>query len=68
MAAQVFNETGIPMVFSHRTVDGYAEGDAPSPAQIDSGFLNPQKSRIMLQLALNAGYDVQTIRALFAKN
>ena len=65
VAQQVFNETGIPMVFSHRTADGFAGGNEIYSFQLTSGFLNPQKARIMLQLALNAGYTQDQLRSLF---
>lgn len=65
VAQQVFNETGIPMLFSHRTADGFAGGNEIYSFQLTSGFLNPQKARIMLQLALNAGYTQDQLRSLF---
>lgn len=65
VAEQVYNETGVPMVFSRRTVDGFAGGDSSSSFQMSSGFLNPQKARIMLQLALLEKYSNDKIRDLF---
>lgn len=32
---------------------------------IAGGYLNPQKSRILLQLCLNAGMDIKRIRKAF---
>ncbi len=65
VAEAVHNKTGIPMVYSHRTANGFAGGDEIRQFQITSGFLNPQKARIMLQLAINAGYSHSMIRQLF---
>ncbi|KIV92971.1 hypothetical protein PV10_04221 [Exophiala mesophila] len=64
-AQAVFNETGIPMVWSHRSPDGFAPPNSAA-YRIGSGFLNPQKARILMQLAVHAGYDNQAIRDLFA--
>lgn len=65
VAQRVYNETHIPMVFSRRTVDGFAGGDSIYSFQMTSGFLNPQKARIMLQLALLENYSNDDIRGLF---
>lgn len=65
VAGQVHERTSIPMVFSRRTNDGFSGGNAIFSYQITSGFLNPQKSRIMLQLALHSGYSEARIRDLF---
>lgn len=54
-AQSLYNQTRIPMIFSRRINDGFAGGDSIYSFQMTSGFLNPQKSRIMLQLALNVG-------------
>ncbi|RVX75215.1 hypothetical protein B0A52_00567 [Exophiala mesophila] len=64
-AEAVYNETGIPIVSSHRSPDGFVPA-SPDEFIIASGFLNPQKSRVLLQLALQAGFDVDSIRDLFA--
>ena len=66
-AEAVYNATGIPIVASHRSSDGFvpsSEGDWT----IASGFYNPQKARILLQLALTKGYDTEDIREMFAES
>jgi L-asparaginase len=66
-AEAVYNATGIPFVASHRSSDGFvpnSEGDWA----IGSGFYNPQKARILLQLALTVGYSEEEIREAFAKS
>jgi L-asparaginase len=64
-AEELFNATGLPMVASHRSADGFVPG-ADGDMAIASGFLNPQKSRILLQLAITAGYGLEEIRKAFA--
>lgn len=65
-AEAVFNATAIPMVASHRSPDGFVPADEDSFI-VASGFLNPQKARILLQLAVQAGYDNEEIKELFAR-
>lgn len=55
-------QQGIPVVMSTRTGSGYV---STKPFAIGSGFLNPQKSRILLQLALASGADLQQIATYF---
>jgi L-asparaginase len=65
-AEQVFNATGIPIVASHRSSDGFVpDGD---DFTIASGFYNPQKARILLQLALSTGMEYDEIKEAFAKS
>lgn len=64
-AEEVFNATGIPIVASHRSSDGFVPTDEEDFA-IASGFYNPQKARILLQLALTAGKTYDEIKELFA--
>jgi L-asparaginase len=64
-AEELFNATGLPMVRSHRSADGFV----PSSVEeftIAGGFHNPQKTRIFLQLALTAGYGYDEIKEAFA--
>lgn len=64
-ASSVYNATGIPFVASHRSADGFV----PPGSQdfvIAGGFYNPQKARILLQLAINEGYDNEKIKDVFA--
>lgn len=57
-------DNGTQVVVSRRTMDGYVE-----PKGIDGmyggGFLSPQKARILLQLAINAGYTNEEMKAVF---
>ncbi|RYP22469.1 hypothetical protein DL767_009041 [Monosporascus sp. MG133] len=52
---------GTAVVSSRRPADGYV---APHSFIYGGGFLNPQKARIMLQLALNAGYEEAQLRTV----
>ncbi|KAF7192655.1 L-asparaginase 2-4 [Pseudocercospora fuligena] len=64
-AETLFNATNVPIVASHRSVDGFvpnSEGDFV----IGSGFYNPQKARVLLQLALAKGFGLEEIREVFA--
>ncbi|KAF2020016.1 L-asparaginase [Aaosphaeria arxii CBS 175.79] len=63
----LYNATHIPIVASHRSSDGFVPSD-PKDFTIASGFYNPQKARILLQLALTVGYSEEEIRAAFAKS
>lgn len=57
-------DNGTQVVVSRRTMDGYVE-----PKDVDGmyggGFLSPQKARILLQLAINAGYTNEQMKAIF---
>jgi L-asparaginase len=64
-AEELFNTTGLPMVASHRSPDGFVPS-ADEDFAIASGFLNPQKSRVLLQLALTVGYGYEEIKNAFA--
>jgi len=63
----LYNATGIPIVASHRSVDGFVPSDDDG-FTIGSGFYNPQKARVLLQLALTTGYKYDDIKELFAKS
>ncbi|KAI0886647.1 L-asparaginase [Annulohypoxylon maeteangense] len=52
-----------PVIYSRRTMDGYVE--PTGSFGIGGGFLNPQKARIMLQLALHAGYGEAQLKTIF---
>lgn len=54
---------GFPIVRSTRVENGYV--DTPDDEGISSGFLNPQKSRILLSLALANHDSMATIRQRF---
>ncbi|KAF2719544.1 L-asparaginase [Polychaeton citri CBS 116435] len=66
-AEAVFNATEVPMVASHRSADGFVPTEDEGFA-IASGFYNPQKARILLQLSVASGYDLDGIRDVFALN
>ncbi|THZ70875.1 L-asparaginase [Aureobasidium pullulans] len=64
VAQAVYNETGIPMVFSTRTMNGFVSPQSNDWA-ISSGNLDPQKARILLQCALAVGYNTTEIADIF---
>lgn len=64
VAQAVYNETGIPMVFSTRTMNGFVSSD--SDWSIPAAHLDPQKARILLQCALAVGYNITQIADVFA--
>ncbi|KAK5090540.1 hypothetical protein LTR05_000713 [Lithohypha guttulata] len=64
-AEAVYNATGVAMVASHRSSDGFVPSSEGGFA-IASGFLNPQKSRILLQLSLALGYSNEEVADVFA--
>lgn len=53
---------GIPVILTTRTGSGYVSTKAVG---ISAGFLNAQKSRILLQLALTQGSDMEKIARYF---
>lgn len=55
---------GTKVVVSRRTMDGYVEPQT-TEGMYGGGFLNPQKARILLQMALYAGYGEEDMRGLF---
>lgn len=65
-AEAVYNQTGVPIVASHRSSDGFVPADGSRSFTIASGFYNPQKSRILLQLCLATGYDETLVEEVFA--
>lgn len=65
-AERVFNATGIPIVASHRSADGFVPDGRDYT--IASGFYNPQKARILLQLALSTGMEYEEIKEAFGKS
>lgn len=56
------HQQGIPVVMSTRTGAGYV---STKSFAIGAGFLNPQKSRVLLQLALASGADLPQIASYF---
>lgn len=56
------HKQGIPVVMSTRTGTGYV---STKSFAIGSGFLNPQKSRVLLQLALANGANLPQIATYF---
>ena len=65
-AEELYNATGIPIVASHRSTDGFVPDGGDFT--IASGFYNPQKARVVLQLGLTAGWGEDEIREAFAKS
>lgn len=65
-ARALHDETGIPMVFSSRAMNGFVPPSTANPWQIPGADLNPQKARIMLQLAIATGQSLAEIYVLFA--
>jgi len=63
-AEALHNATGIPIVASHRSADGMVPDS--DDYTISSGFYNPQKARVLLQLGLTVGWDEKKIREAFA--
>ncbi|KAI4623011.1 uncharacterized protein J4E87_006104 [Alternaria ethzedia] len=63
-AEELYNATGIPIVASHRSADGLVPDGGDFT--IASGFYNPQKARILLQLGLTMGWGEDEIREAFA--
>jgi L-asparaginase len=61
----LFNATGVPIVASHRSADGFVP-ESTGDYAVASGFYNPQKARVLLQLAVTLGYDVEEIGTIFA--
>lgn len=61
-AIMKLTQRGYPIVISTRTGSGYVSS---KPYAINSGFLNAQKSRILLQLALASGATAPQIRSYF---
>ncbi|KAK7754430.1 hypothetical protein SLS62_003725 [Diatrype stigma] len=63
---RLVKDNGTAVVYSRRPADGYVE--PTGSVGYGGGFLNPQKARIMLQLALNAGYGDAQLRQIFEFN
>lgn len=59
---KALSEQGVPIVMATRTGAGYVSSKSFA---ISSGFLNPQKSRILLQLALATNADLKKIAEYF---
>ncbi|KAI2603590.1 L-asparaginase [Hypoxylon fragiforme] len=59
----VIEKHNTAVVYSRRSMDGYV---APTGTfGYGGGFLNPQKARILMQLALGAGYENAQLKTLF---
>jgi L-asparaginase len=65
-AEKVYNATGIPIVASHRSSDGFVPDGGDFT--IASGFYNPQKARVLVQLGLSTGMDRRGIKEAFGKS
>ena len=64
-AGVLFNATGVPIVASHRSADGFVPAGSRDYA-VASGFYNPQKARVLLQLCLTLEYGLEKIKETFA--
>lgn len=64
-AGALFNATGVPMVSSHRSADGFVPS-SDEGFTVASGLYNPQKARVLLQLALTLEYGLEQIKEVFA--
>jgi L-asparaginase len=64
----VYNATQIPIVASHRSTDGMVPPTSEDDFVISSGYYNPQKARVLLQLGLTVGWSNQEIKEAFAKS
>jgi L-asparaginase len=62
---ELYNATNIPIVASHRSADGFVPNSS-GDFVIGSGFYNPQKARVLLQLAITLGYSDGEIQKAFA--
>ncbi|KAF1362836.1 L-asparaginase [Lizonia empirigonia] len=67
-AEELYNATSIPIVASHRSSDGMVPPTGSDDFKISSGYYNPQKARIVLQLGLTLGWSNEEIADTFAKS
>ncbi|KAF3043965.1 hypothetical protein E8E12_002150 [Didymella heteroderae] len=67
-AEELYNATSIPIIASHRSTDGMVPPSSDGDFIISSGFYNPQKARILLQLGLTVGWSNEEIAEAFAKS
>lgn len=58
-------ENGTFVVYSHRSQDGIVAAEGSDTKAIGSGILNPQKSRVLLQLCINSGFSMETAKSMF---
>ena len=65
---QLVENNGTQVVDSRRTMDGYVEPNDETSYMYGGGFMNPEKARILLQLAINAGYSPTQMRSVFEYN
>lgn len=69
MLGQLADQHHIPVVYSKRSMDGMVpRGLMPKTGNshlVAGGYLNPQKTRLLLQLCLAENMDMRAIRAVF---
>lgn len=70
LLAKLSTEYQIPIIYSKRSMDGsVSKGSLPKVSNkeylIAGGYLNPQKSRILLQLCLNDNLSIEQIRKIY---
>lgn len=61
---RALQDTDIPVIVSRRPRWGFASRNGPE-GSIAAGFLNPEKARIQLELALGMGLEMEVIRPIF---
>ncbi|KAI5291008.1 hypothetical protein KEM52_000287 [Ascosphaera acerosa] len=66
-ASSIMDKKDLPFIYSFRTGSGEVPGADTSGKGIASGYLNPQKARILLELCLAKGYSTDEIREVFRK-
>ncbi|KAL4795253.1 Asparaginase/glutaminase [Aspergillus venezuelensis] len=66
-AAEDLFDKGIPTVAVPRPVTGTGVPDLYPGAVIYAGYLGAEQARITLQLAINAGYDLDKVRDVFER-
>ncbi|KAH9883932.1 Asparaginase/glutaminase [Xylariomycetidae sp. FL2044] len=64
-AAEELYKQGVPTIAVARPVTGTGVPDPEADVLIYSSYVGADQARIMLQLAINAGYDLDAIRELF---
>ena len=67
-AEKLYKATSVPIVASHRSTDGMVPPSGSGDFIIPSGFYNPQKARILLQLGITAGWSNAEVAEAFARS
>lgn len=66
---KLYEKHSLPIIYSKRSMDGTVPHSSLPDIKgaIASGYLNPQKSRILLQLCLLEAMDLEKIKAIFKR-